>query len=111
MTFRAVIFDIGGVLQRTEDPTSRIKWEQRFQMERRGLEALVFGCEESARATVGQATDADVWKSVGRELRLDESELEELQVDFWAGDRLDTELVAFLRSLRPRYEVGILSNA
>jgi putative hydrolase of the HAD superfamily len=31
--------------------------------------------------------------------------------EFWAGDVLDMHLVDYLRSLRPRYKTGLLSNA
>ena len=34
-----------------------------------------------------------------------------VQQGFWGGDRLDTELVDFIRSLRANYRTGLLSNA
>ena len=32
------------------------------------------------------------------------------KAEFWSGDQLDHELVALLKSLRPRYKTAILSN-
>ena len=111
MPIRAVIFDIGGVLVRTEDQEPRRKWERRFGLPEWGLADLVFNCPASRRASVGQATRHEVWAEVARRLSLTPAELEELNVDFWRGDVWDAGLLTFIRSLRPRYKTGILSNA
>ncbi len=111
MAIRAVIFDVGGVILRTEDQAPRIKWEERLGLERRGLSRAVFDSDASARASIGKATVADVWESVASTLKLSDAELAELQRDFWAGDQVDQELVTFLRSLRPRYKTALLTNA
>ncbi len=111
MTVRAVVFDLGGVIVRTEDQEPRIKWEERLHLGRWGLAELVFGCDASLRASVGDLTDADVWSHVKETLGLDEAQLAELRRDFWAGDRVDQELVQFIRQLRPRVKTAILSNA
>jgi len=48
---------------------------------------------------------------VGGQFGLKEDQLPELQRDFWAGEQLDSELTQFVASLRPRYKIGIISNA
>ncbi len=111
MPIRAVIFDVGGVLVRTEDQAPRVKWEERLGLERGGLSRAVFESETSARASIGQATVADIWRSVASTFQLNEKEVEDLERDFWAGDRVDQELTTFLRSLRPRYKTALLTNA
>ncbi len=111
MLIRAVIFDMGGVILRTESQEGRRKWESRLGLKERGLSDAVFGSEASARATTGQGMDADVWKSVASVFHLNDVQLEELQRDFWSDDRVDATLVQFLRDLRPRYKTAILSNA
>ncbi len=111
MPIRAVIFDIGGVLVRTEDQEPRRKWEKRFGLPEWGLAELVFNCPASRRASVGQATRHEVWAEVARQLSLAPAELEELKADFWKGDTWDADLLAFIRSLRPRFQTGIISNA
>lgn len=35
----------------------------------------------------------------------------DIATQFFAGDRLDQPLVDFIRSLRPRFQTGLLSNA
>lgn len=107
----AVLFDFGGVLLRTEDPAGRQRWETRLGLAPHGLSRLVFDSDTARRATAGQATVAEVWDHVATTLQLEPGVLAELQKDFWSGDRLDTELVALIRSLRPRYKTAILSNA
>ena len=111
MPIRAVIFDIGGVLVRTEDLEPRRAWERRFGLPDWGLAKIVFENRYAAPATIGRASLDEVWAEVGRQLRLSAGELAQLRADFWSGDRYDQALIDYLRALRPRYKTGILSNA
>lgn len=108
---RAVIFDIGGVLVRTEDLEPRRAWERRFGLPDWGLAKIVFEGEAAIRATLGQAPEEEPWLAAAEKLGLSASELAQLREDFWKGDRYDQALLAFIRSLRPRYKTGIISNA
>jgi epoxide hydrolase-like predicted phosphatase len=108
---RAVIFDIGGVLVRTEDLEPRRVWERRLGLPDWGLAKIVFSNETAARATVGQATINDVWETACQRLGLSAEDLAQLKEDFWAGDHYDHDLFAFLSALRPRHKTGIISNA
>ena len=108
---RAVYFDVGGVLLRTEDPAPRRQWEQRLGLPQKKLDAVVFDNPVSDLATVGRASTDDVWAEVGRELNLAADALAELRADFFRGDAFDVDLLAFVRSLRPQVKTGIISNA
>ncbi len=108
---RAVVFDIGGVLVRTEDWSGRRKWERRLGLPDWGLNTLVFNCEPAIQASIGRGPDEAIWQYVRRECGLSQSELDRLREDFWTGDRLNHELAEFVTGLRPRYKTGILSNA
>lgn len=108
---KAVIFDIGGVLVRTEDLTQRRLWEARFGLPDWGLAKLVFDNPVAVEATLGQATTADVWRYVGEQLNLNEADLAQLEHDFWLGDRYDHDLIAWISALRPGIKTAILSNA
>jgi epoxide hydrolase-like predicted phosphatase len=110
-TIRAVIFDIGGVLVRTDDVTAQRRWEARLGLPEGRLGEIVYRNPVSQRATVGDATTEEVWAEVGRQLGLSPAELEALQEDFWAGSAWDAELLAFIRSLRPRFKTGTISDA
>jgi epoxide hydrolase-like predicted phosphatase len=111
LTIRAVIFDIGGVLYRTEDTTLYRQWEIRLGLSDGELTETVFTHPVAQEALVGRATTEDLWRAVGSQLRLSPDELDALKEDFWAAGEWDDELLAFARSLRPRVKTGIISDA
>jgi epoxide hydrolase-like predicted phosphatase len=108
---RAVFWDLGGVLVRTHDWSGRSTWEKRTGLLPHELERIVFGGEMGVQATLGQAEVDDVWTWVLQQLKLPESERAALSRDFFSGDLVDEKLVAFIRSLRPAYKTGMISNA
>lgn len=108
---KAVIFDMGGVILRTEDMTSRTELAAKFGLSRHELEMIVFQSPESKRAELGEFTREEHWKNVARLLHFPESELDEFQRAYWDGDAVDEELEMFIRGLRPKFRTGLLSNA
>ena len=107
---KAIVFDFGGVLMRTEDHTGRRRWEARLGLSEFELDRTVFHSETANRATVGEEPEAAIWQNVASVFKLTPEQLAALQTDFWSGDRLDADLVALLGALRPRYQTAILSN-
>lgn len=108
---RAVVWDLGGVILRTMDWTRRSRWEDRLGLPRMQLTRLVFESEASRRATVGQASDDEVWASVAAALQLDPPTLTQLRSEYFADDRIDTRLMDFIRRLGRRVQVGMITNA
>ncbi len=108
---QAIIFDIGGVLVRTENHDQRRALEARLGLADRESEAIVFGSDMGTKAQRGDITDEELWAWVGQRLNLDEDNLAAFRNSFWAGDVLDTALVEFIRALRPRYQTAVISNA
>lgn len=108
---RAVIFDIGGVLVRTEDWSGRRKWENHLGLPERALSTLVFECAAAIQASTERGHDEAIWQFVGEKCGLDLRDLSNLRADFWSGDRLNRELADYVCQLRPQYTTGILSNA
>jgi HAD superfamily hydrolase (TIGR01509 family) len=92
------------------DPGPRREWEQRLGLEPGQLVRIVFDNPVALQSTVGQATEADVWREVGRILKLNGPQLVELREDFFAGDRWDEDLLVFIRKLRTRIRTGVISN-
>lgn len=111
MSIGAVIFDMGGVLVRTEDRTPRQQLAARLGMTYSDLSALIFDSQSAVQATLGEITAEEHWRVIQNTLRMSDLELAQLRTEFWAGDRLDESLVNFLRALRPGRKTALLSNA
>jgi epoxide hydrolase-like predicted phosphatase len=109
---KAVIFDIGGVIIRTADHTSRRQWEKKLGLTEWESETIVFNSEMGTKAQSGAITEEELWQWVGQRLNLNGSELTEFRKGFWAGDELDTGLVDFIRKLKADgYQTAVISNA
>ncbi len=108
---KAIIFDVGGVLLRTEDRRPRQQIEARLRLAAGQAEHIVFNSEMGQKAQHGEITTAQLWAWVQEFLRLDDREIAQFRQEFWAGDVMDYALVDFVRTLRPRYQTAIISNA
>jgi putative hydrolase of the HAD superfamily len=111
MTIRAVFWDMGGVILRTEDESGRRRWEERLGLPSGELSRLVFDSEVSRKAVAGRASEDEIWAWVLARMGLPESERRALIEGFFGGDRVDERLVAFIRSLRPAFKTGMITNA
>lgn len=108
---QAIIFDIGGVLIRTEDHEPRRRLEQRLGLAAGAAEHIVLNSEAGLRTQRGEFTEEENWLRVQRELNLSDAILADFRRDFWAGDKLDTALLDYIRCLHRRYQTAIISNA
>jgi putative hydrolase of the HAD superfamily len=111
MNIRAVFWDLGGVLVRTEDHTTRENLAIRLGMSRTELENLVFAGDSGNRAQLGEINAKQHWQNLGSNLGLSIEEMVVFQRDFWGGDQLDTALIESIRALRTRHKIGLISNA
>ena len=111
MTIRAIYFDLGGVIVRTEFQAPRQHMAERFGLEYDGLIKLVFDSETAIQATLGLISEDEHWTTVARRLHLPESETRAMRDEFFAGDITDLHLLDFMRGLRKQYKVGLISNA
>lgn len=111
MTIRAVFFDLGGVIVRTEYQAPRQQLAERFGMDYDDIEKIVFGSPSAARATVGEINEEEHWQGVMKTLKLPANDVERVKKEFFGGDVVDRMLLRFLRSLKPKYKVGLISNA
>jgi epoxide hydrolase-like predicted phosphatase len=111
MAIRAVIWDMGGVLLRTENYTSREKLARRLNLSRNDLEELVFWGESGRLAQLGEITIDQHWENLRRKFDLSHQSMVDFKEEFWGGDQVDMELIDYIRGLRSCYKTGLLSNA
>jgi epoxide hydrolase-like predicted phosphatase len=111
MGFRAVVFDIGGVLEFTPPMGMAEKWADQLGLapselpERLGA---VF-----AAGQVGALTEAEVHGRIGQILALGPPDVDAFMGDLWTEylGTLNAELTTYFAGLRPAYRTGIISNS
>ncbi len=108
---RAVVFDIGGVLEITPDLGTTRRWEARL-----GLAAGEAGerlRDVWARGSIGALSEPEVHRAIRDRLGLDGRQLTEFMADLWREYQgtPNTPLIEYARRLRPRYRTAILSNS
>jgi len=111
MNISAIIWDLGGVLVRTEDPVPREGLAERLKIPRSTLEEAVFNGDSGNRAQRGEIQAKEHWQNLRQLFKLDDQGLQDFRAQFWGGDRVDGALIEYIRSLREGYKIGLLSNA
>lgn len=111
MAIKAIIFDMGGVILRTEDPSSREALARRLGTTRRELEKKVFQSESSLESEVGKITDAEHWHIVLQHYGLEPESYPQVYKEFFAGDTMDEVIIEYIKQLKKDYKIGLLSNA
>jgi len=111
MTIKAVFFDLGGVIVRTEFQAPRQQLADRLGMDYDDLNKLIFESDTSNRASIGEISSEEHWAFVIQRLKRPVSELAVIREEFFAGDIVDRTLLEYIRSLRGKYKTGIISNA
>ena len=111
MSIQAVIWDVGGVIARTEDLAPRDQLAQELGVTRQRLNELFFSGPQGTRAQKGEISIPELMGYIRRELNLAPGTYPDLRDRFFGGDRVDYDLVDTIRGLRPGYKTGIISNA
>jgi epoxide hydrolase-like predicted phosphatase len=111
MTIKAVFFDLGGVLVRTEFQAPRQQLADRLGMDYEDLSRIVFDSDSGLKASLGEIAADAHWASVVQRLKRPAAEISRIREEFFAGDIVDRMLVEYIRSLRGRYKTGLISNA
>jgi epoxide hydrolase-like predicted phosphatase len=108
---KAVLWDMGGVILRTEDSSFRRKWAEILKIDEKLLPKLVFDNEKAQVATIGLLTDKELWAWIYNQFGLSTEDGAQFRKDFFAGDNMDWDLLKQIQSLRSQYKTGLLSNA
>ena len=111
MSIRAVFFDLGGVIVRTEYQAPRQQLAERLGMEYDDLSRIVFDSETGLQASTGAITSQQHWEAVMKRLKRPVEDIPSIREEFFAGDIVDREILNFLRSLRGTHKTGLISNA
>jgi len=108
---RAVIFDWGGVMERSPDDAYVAGWERRLALEPGTLPEVLWG-KVWRQLEVGAITNDDFRQHIADRLGLPDAEAAGRFVkEFYTDDRFNPETVAAARALRGRYKVALLTNA
>ena len=111
MTIEAVVFDIGGVLEITPSLGVAEMWESRLGLDPGEIGKRMQDVWEAG--AIGTISELDVHQAVRDRLGLDTRQLEEFMGMIWREylGTANTELIEYVRRLRPRYRTGIVSNS
>ncbi len=111
MTVRAVIFDIGGVLEVVPEMDALQRWERTLAL---APGSVTTGLRDVWRAgSIGTMTEPEVHEAVQERLGVPMDRVDAMMADMWVQylGVGNTELIEYARPLRPRYRTGILSNS
>ena len=111
MAIRAVVFDIGGVLEITPSTGWVQAWEARLGLPSGGLQERMGDVWRAG--SLGQISEEEVERQIGARLGLDPALVQAFTGDLWEEylGTLNGELCAYFAGLRPRYQTAILSNS
>lgn len=111
MAIRAVVLDIGSVLEIIDDSVFPGPWEKRLDLGSGGFARAVDGL--AGNPLTGEVTGQQMAAHWQRSLGLDDARTAELVEDFWRWyvGTLDRELYDWFSTLRPTLRTGLLSNS
>ena len=115
MSIRAIVFDIGGVLEldviELVDIGLDARWEERLGLQSGELDQRMESVWKAG--SLGECTEEYVHQEMGNRLGMNQEQVEEYMREMWDWycGRLNVSMANFFRGLRPHYQTGILSNS
>ncbi|MEU4670056.1 HAD family phosphatase [Amycolatopsis sp. NPDC023774] len=111
MVIRAVVFDIGDVLEIAPDLGVDRRWEARLGLAEGEIVRRL--ADVWAAGAVGAITEENVRDTISDRLGLGQGQADAIMADIWEQylGTGNTDLIDYARGLRPRCRTGILSNS
>jgi glucose-1-phosphatase len=108
---RAVIVDIGGVLEYTPPTGHTAAWEAELRLEPGELDRRMHDVWRGG--SLGTVSEPEVHAALTERLALSPADLERFLAGLWEEycGSLNVELTEWFAGLRPRYRTGIVSNS
>ena len=112
MAIKAVVFDVGGVLELVDDMSWLRRW-QAPEVSDEQFDASLRLMEEPDLVATGALTEAEYLRRYADALDLAPGRLDDFATAMWDWycGRPDEAMIAYARSLRPAYVTAILSNS
>jgi putative hydrolase of the HAD superfamily len=113
VSIRAVVFDIGGVLERVGDLAWLDRWRLAVGMDTDEFDAALDSVDPEGSAETGGLTEEQWRRRCADALGLSERQADEFMREMWDWYCAEPEqqLIDYLAGLRPRYRTGILANS
>jgi len=108
---RALIFDLFDVLFSTELSPECHACEMHLQLADYGLRTAMLRSPQFREAIYGCVSEEVLWRDVASTVKASADAWQELADAFYSCVQVNTELLNFIRDLRPHYKTAILSNA
>ena len=111
MAIKAIVFDIGGVLEITPNLGIDEQWEKKLNLKTGELYERLR--EVWKGGSLGTISIQQVHEDFGRLMEWDETQVNAYMDDVWREylGALNVELADYFRSLRPKYKTAIISNS
>jgi epoxide hydrolase-like predicted phosphatase len=111
MPIRAIVFDIGGVLEYTEPMNFDAHWEKELGLEEGAMLSRMM--DTWGGGSIGTVTLEEVHQKLVESCGLSETQLHDYMEEMWAVylGTLNSELYNYFKSLRPKYQTALLSNS
>jgi putative hydrolase of the HAD superfamily len=111
MAIKAIVFDIGGVLEITPSLGIDEKWEK--QLNRKPGEFNELLRDVWRGGSLGTISIEQVHQQIGERLGLSEAVVNQYMADVWKEylGTLNVELAEYFRNLRPSFQTAIISNS
>lgn len=111
MAIKAIVFDIGGVLEITPRTGWQQKWEKNLKLEAGQLREKMYDTWRAG--SIGTISLDQVLNQTTAVLEITPEQTKQLMDDLWQEylGSLNVELYDYFKSLRPRFTTAILSNS